>query len=1467
MLDSIIRFSIHNKALVALMTIALMIWGGWSATQLPIDAVPDITDNQVQVITSAPSQSAPDIERLVTFPVEQTMATIPDIEEIRSFSRFGLSVVTLVFKEQVDVYWARQQVGERLVEAKSLIPDGVGVPALAPLTTGLGEIYQYVVHTLPGYEGRYDAMELRTIQDWIVRRQLLGVEGVADVSSFGGFLKQYEIALDPMQLRSMAVSIGDIFDALAQNNENTGGAYIDKQPYAWYIRSEGLIGNLDDIRNIPIKMGPTGIPILLRDVAKVDFGHAVRYGAMTRNDEGEVVGAIVMMLKGANSSKVIENVKERIAQISKTLPKGVVIEPYLDRTKLVDKAIATVTTNLTEGALIVVFVLVLLLGNVRGGLVVASVIPLAMLFAIALMHLFGVSGNLMSLGAIDFGLIVDGAVIIVEGTLHHLASRDGTAKLNQLEMDREVAHSAGKIMSSAAFGEIIILIVYLPILALVGVEGKMFKPMAQTVAFAILGAFLLSLTYVPMVSALFLSKKAARKRNVSDRLIGFIQKLYQPTLVYALRQRWAVLGAAVTLFAFGIWVFGQLGAEFIPTLDEGDFAVETRVLTGSSIEETIRVAQAAGKVLQDEFPEVVTVVGKVGSSEIPTDPMPVEACDLIIVLKDKSEWVSADTRDALAEQMHARLTELIPGVSYSFQQPIQMRFNELMSGARQDVVVKIYGENLDTLARVAAAIGQLAGRIEGAKDLYVEQATGLSQIVVAYRRPQIARFGLTIGDVNRAINTGFAGQSAGMVYEGERRFDMVVRLATDQRQSIEDVRNLPIMTADGQSVPLRQVADVNLQIGPNQIQRDDAKRRIIVGFNVRGRDVESIVEELQAMVDKEIDFPDGYYPTYGGTFENLIAARARLMIAVPAALVLIFLLLYFAFQSFGQSLLIFTAIPLSAIGGILALWIRSMPFSISAGVGFIALFGVAVLNGIVLIAEFNRLRRAGMDDVHAIILKGTATRLRPVIMTAAVASLGFLPMALSGSAGAEVQRPLATVVIGGLVSATLLTLLVLPCLYWVSQKGLRRPEKKAAAQGMGAGKALLLLLFALSLPFAPQAQGLTLAAAEARAVAYHQEMQLAGMAVQYQEALAKTQGELPKLDAQVMVGQYNSAEWRDNNFSLSQSMPFPTVFAHRKGLAQAQVQEAVLQQAVTRNEVVYQLRDTWSRLHYLYAHGAALRSQDSIFAALERAARLRYETGEANLLEKANAVTERSKVQNQLSLNNIDIKMALHKLQWMIHLDVLPDFGDTTWATLPPPSVDLTAPSAEGNPYLATLDQAAVIAQQEKALLHSKMLPGISLGYFNQTLIGYQTRNGNEVFFGPNTRFQGITLGLSIPLWIKPELAKLDAAQVQIANAKRARTLGDQNLQHLIVQEMMTLDREATSLAWYATAALPNAALILQQSTKAFAQGEIAYTSHMLHLQQAIALQTDHLQAMLRYNQSVLRLHYLLGTFSNSNSN
>lgn len=1034
MLNKIIAFSIKNKLIIGLFTFGLFIYGLLEVKRLPIDAVPDITDNQVQIITTSPSLGAEDVERFITFPLEQANNNIQGLKEMRSFSRFGLSVITLVFDDDVDVLMARQQVAERLQQTE--IPKELGIPTMAPITTGLGEIYQYVLRPKKGYEHRFSAMDLRTIQDWVVRRQLLGIDGVADVASFGGDLKQYEVAINPMQLKSMQITMQEVFTALEQNNQNAGGAYIEKGPNVLFIRTEGLAENIEDIENVVIKNLPNGTPILIRDVAKVQYGKAIRYGAMTYNGEGEVAGAVVMMLKGANSNEVIQKVKDRVEEIQKTLPEGVKIEPFLDRTKMVNNAISTVAKNLTEGALIVVFVLVLFLGNVRAGFLVASVIPLAMLFAIIMMNIFGVSGNLMSLGALDFGLIVDGAVIIVEAVLHkfHDLKKEKITAISQQRMDYEVETSASKMMNSAVFGQIIILIVYLPILSLQGVEGKMFKPMAQTVAFALLGAFILSLTYVPMMSSLFLSKKINYKKNFSDKMMERLEIFYEKSLAKVLSLSKLVIASVLALFVVAIFLLTRLGGEFIRTLPEGDFAVDTRVLTGSNLKTSTDAVQQASKILLEKFPEVEKVVGKTGSSEIPTDPMPIDASDMMVILKPRDEWTSAKTYDDLAEKMTDELKRNTLGTTFSFQYPVNMRFNELMTGARQDVVCKIFGENLDSLKIYAEQLGEISKKIQGAENIYVEPISGTPQIIISYNRVAMAHYGVNISDVNRIVNTAFAGQTAGVVYEGEKQFDLVVRMGEEQRKNIDDVKNLLISLPSGQEIPLSQVANIELKESVNQIQREDTQRRIIVGFNVKGRDIQTTVADLQSEVEKNLKLPAGYFVKYGGTFENLQQAKERLSIAVPVSLALILLMLYFTFRSLKYGLLIFTAIPLSAIGGIFALWLRDMNFSISAGVGFIALFGVAVLNGIVLVAEFNR-QKEQYSNLKEAVQMGSKSRLRPVLMTAFVASLGFLPMAISTGEGAEVQRPLATVVIGGLLLATFLTLYLLPILYiWVENK-------------------------------------------------------------------------------------------------------------------------------------------------------------------------------------------------------------------------------------------------------------------------------------------------------------------------------------------------------------------------------------------------------------------------------------------------
>ncbi len=1446
MLDNIIKFSIKNKLIIGAFVLILIGWGIYSLKQLPIDAVPDITNNQVQIITSAPSQSAQDIERLVTFPIEMTMSSIPNIEEVRSFSRFGLSVVTIVFKDNVDIYWARQQISERLNEAKNNIPNGVGLPEMAPVTTGLGEIYQYTLFAEEGFKEKFPIMELRSLQDWVVRRQLLGIKGIADVSSFGGFLKQYEVALQPERLQTLSVSINEVLEALSKNNQNTGGAYIDKNPKAYFIRSQGLIQSSEDIQNIVIKNTQNGTPVLIKDIGKVQLGSAIRYGAMTRNGEGEVVGGIVMMLKGANSSKVIKRVKERVAQIQKSLPEGVVIQPFLDRTKLVDKAISTVSTNLIEGALIVILILVLLLGNLRAGLIVASVIPLAMLFAIILMNLFGVSGNLMSLGAIDFGIIVDGSVIIVEATLHYLVMKKSGKKLTQSEMDEEVYQSASKIRTSAAFGEIIILIVYLPILALVGIEGKMFKPMAITVSFAILGAFILSLTYVPMISALFLKKTIRHhndKKNISDKIIGALQNFYTPILEFVLNYKKSVLIVAILTFLWSLFTFKNMGSEFIPSLDEGDLAVQATVSTGSSLSYTIDITNKSSKLLLAEFPdEIEQIVSRIGSSEIPTDPMPVEVADIIIILKNKSNWKKARTKNELTEKMNHLLDENMLGVNFGFQQPIQMRFNELMTGARQDVVLKIYGEDLDKLVKYGNELGKIIPEVAGAEDLYIEKMTGLKQIVIDYKRNQLALYGLNISDVNTAVNTAFAGQIAGSVYEGEQRYDLVVRMSKENRANINDIRKLYIMTANGVQIPLENVADVSFKTGPNQIQRDDAKRRITVGFNVRGRDVASIVTELQQKVSKKIQFDTGYYITYGGTFKNLEEARTRLGIAVPVALLLIFLLLYFTFKSIKQSFLIYTAIPMSAIGGIFALWLRDMPFSISAGIGFIALFGVAVLNGIVLIAEFNRLKKNGITDVKEIIKKGTSVRLRPVIMTAMVASLGFLPMAISASAGAEVQKPLATVVIGGLISATLLTLLILPVLYLFSERKSIKINSK-----------ILSLLFIISGSLFVQSQEITnknpqkLSEQDAINIAlkksvtnYKSDLNIAKKKAGIRSAITLNPLSLKYQDVGVSAG-LSEKEWSANQ-------NFGTVLTHlqKRKLAIAKHELAISENEISKKETIRNARSLYQQWNYLYGLISLVKEQEKNSNLIKNISNKLYNSGEIGGLENDLTILQSLDIQSKKSTIYKGFTSVENKLKELLQIKtaIIPQIKFPVKKTVKNAVLlkNNIKKDSLSKAFLEILSKREKVAKKNILVAKSIYSPEITAGIVNR-----KTENATD--------YTGFNIGLNVPISFWSNNAKIKQQKIiseEITFENEANKIAIQNNFKSLQEQIKYLKTELASIDRMKI----KAEKFIKKLKLAYTSGEIDAYQYNQSFNIYFQVMQNYLLLIHNYNQTVISYEF-----------
>jgi cobalt-zinc-cadmium resistance protein CzcA len=1460
MISRIITFSVKNKFIIGLFIIALTGWGIYSLTRLPVDAIPDITNNQVQVISLAPSLAAQEVESFITSPIELAVASIPDIVELRSISRLGLSVVTVVFEDKVDVYWARQQLSERLKEAEESIPPGLAKISLAPVSTGLGEIYQYRLTVKKGYEKKYTPMELRTLQDWVVRREMLGTPGVADINSYGGFVKEFEIAVNPERLRSAGLTLTDLFTALENNNENTGSAFIDKKPNAYFIRGIGLVRSIEDIEKIVVKSTSTGIPLLIRDIATVQFGNATRYGAFVV-DTTEAVGGVVMMLKGANAHQVIDNVQERIVSIQKSLPVEVRIEPYLNRSDLVSRAIGTVSRNLIEGALIVIFILVLLLGNMRAGLIVASVIPLSMLFAVSMMNIFGVSGNLMSLGAIDFGLIVDGAVIIVESVVHRMAvtgvsTEPGKTSFTKEQMDENVLESAKRMMSSATFGQVIILIVYLPVMALVGIEGKMFRPMAQVVTFALIGAAILSLTYVPMASALFLKRNNSDKPGLSDRIMAGIGKIFDPSIKYVLQHKLTVSALAVVLFIFSLFIFGNLGGEFIPQLEEGDLAAGVMTLQGGSLSNTIDKVKTANKILLENFPEVKHAVCKIGAGEIPTDPTPMETGDYIITLKDKSEWVSAETREELVSKMEEKLV-VLAGVKFEFQQPIQMRFNELMSGSKQDIAVKIYGDDLDVLAKSANDAAMIIQSVPGVADINVEKVTGLAQIQVEYNRDRLAQYGISVADVNSVLRAAIAGSQAGVVYDGERRFALVVRLDRDYRNSIDEIRNLSVSLPDGHHVTIDQLADISVKSGPAQVSREDTKRRITVGFNVRNRDIQSVIHDVSEKIDRNIKLPTGYYITYGGQFKNLEAAQRRLSIAVPVALLLIFVLLYFTFNSVKQSLLIFTAVPMSAIGGVFALWIRGMNFSISAGVGFIALFGVAVLNGIVLIAEFNRLEKEGVSDIYERVITGLKTRLRPVIMTAAVASFGFLPMAISTSAGAEVQKPLATVVIGGLITATLLTLLILPVFYILFSSGKKISGMKFKLL-KSSPVALLLLIFSFSGTIQAQpTREVNLKQAIQTALDSNLAVKSAAITVEVSRALRSASFDLPKTAIDGQYGQINSFS-NDNSVTVSQSFAFPVVYANRYKLANANINSTEWAYKVSQLEIASQVKMVYYQYLYLLSQQKLLQYQDSLYSGFLRAAELRAAAGETNRLEMITARSQTLEIRNKLFRVNSDINVYGRKLAILLNIkgSVYPSEKELHRIDM---VIDADSLAISSNPALNYIRQQAEVSRLENKLERSQMLPDLSIGYFSQSMRGVQEINGVPHTFGGSDRFTGIQAGISVPLWFVPYSSRSKAARL---NYEKALVDAENYSKSLSGSYQALIDdyrKYSSSVDYYENQAVPEADMIIDQAVRSYKTGVLDYLDFVQTLTRAVEIRQNYLDALNDCNQTIISIEFVTG--------
>lgn len=1461
MINSIISFSIRNKLVVGLFVLGLIFWGGYSLSKLPIDALPDITSNQVQVITQSPALAASEVEKFITYPLEISLRTIPNVKDIRSISRMGMSIITVVFEDEVATEVTRQQVAEKLKAAEPYLLQGSGIPELAPITTGLGEFFQYTLEVDPAFKDQYSLADLRTYQDWIIKRQLLGIKGVVEVSSYGGHLKQYEVAVDPERLRAMNVSVNEVFKAIQINNSNSGGGYIEKGTDAYFIRSEGMLTSLEDIENTVVSQrGEAGLPVLVKDVAKVGFGKAIRYGAMTRNGKGEAVGAVMLLLKGANANQVVQDVKAQLEIIGKTLPQGVHVVPYLDRSVLIGRAINTVEKNLIEGGLIVVFILVLLLGNLRAGLIVASVIPLCLLFAFALMHIFGVSANLMSLGAIDFGLIVDGAVIIVESIIHRLHSHRKGEELSQQAMDEEVGISAKAIFGSAAFGVIIILIVYLPIMALGGIEGKMFRPMAQTVSFAILGALILSLTYVPMMSALFLSKKISHEITIADRIMGFLYRGYQPLIHWALKQRkWVVIGA-FGLFSASIALFMTLGGEFIPELNEGDFAVETILPTNASLSQSIKINSAAQAMLLKKFPtEVKQIVSRIGASEIPTDPMGVNACDLIIQLKDPSEWKNAETMEELEAKMDEAL-DVYPEVNFEFTQPIQMRFNELIAGVKSDIAVKIFGEDLQELFDHATEASRYIRSIDGVGDIKVQQIDGIPQLVVKYNRVKMAQYGLNVNEVNSAIKMTFAGETAGIVMEGEKRFDLVVRMDSVHRQDIQNLRELYIDLPSGSQIPLQEVAEVNYENAPLEISRDNTHRRITIGINVRGRDVESVVADIQKVMKNKITLPAGYYVTYGGTFENLQAAKSRLALVVPIALALIFVLLFFTFQSFLEAAIIYLAIPLSAIGGVVALWLRGMPFSVSAGIGFIALFGVAVLNGIVLLSFFKQLANEGLG-VEERLKKGLELRFRPVIMTAAVASLGFLPMALSHSPGAEVQRPLATVVIGGLITATFLTLVVIPVVYSIV---MGRREQKLKAKGLGMIVLFILMSFSSFAETKPEAtktqstksrsdDPLTKSRSDDPRLSLKACLSLAstrnallatGLAdIKTAEALINSGKELPKGTVDAQYGKTQTYYSQDFTVMASQSIPWPTLLkAQVKSLTSAKVlSEKRLK--ITQNLVASSVKFYYYQILAQQKNLTFLASQDSLYTLMKRAATIKFQQGETNRLELMAAETRlREFQQKRLSLE-ADQKTAYQNLAYWINEpgefeiegkeSLAMESGQAGLDLSKNPTIELLAEQVEHGKLLTAVER-------------ERLKPDLRIGVTTQSI---------ENVGGQNF----VQAGLAIPIFGKGQKAKIASAKLQEEAFVSQKIQAESALQTDYKNAEAAVAKYRASLAYYTSTALPQAALLEKTALKSYQQGEIEYVEVLQNTQQAWQIRESYIQEVNAYNQAIITRQTIIG--------
>lgn len=1421
-MEKIIRFSLRYKAAVLLFTAIIVFGGIWSALNLPVGAVPDITNNQIQVITTSTSLSAEDVEKLITAPIELEMGNIQGVKEIRSVSKFGLSVVTIVFDDAIGTYLPRQLVAEKLVTAAASIPDHYGKPFMGPISTGLGEIYQYTLDVKPEFKDQYSTMELRTIHDWVVRRQLAGIPGVVEVNTWGGFLKQYEVAVDPERLRGLNISLADVMRSLESNNSIQGGAYIEHAGNTYFVRGEGRMNSVQDIENtMVVRRG--GSSVLIRDVGEVRYGHAPRFGAITANGEGEKILGQVMMLKGANSLAVIDAVKDRVQAVQATLPEGVFIKPILDRSDLISRTTSTIETNLIEGCLIVVFVVILLLGNWRSGLIIGSLIPLSLLFALILMKIGGVDANLMSLGAIDFGIIIDGAVIIVE----FLAFRIGASyqALQSLPAEEQkamrseiIASSTSKMMKSAFFGQLIILIVFIPILTMTGVEGKMFIPMALTFSFALIGAMVLSMTYVPVVSELFL-KGGKEKSQISSFIFLRLEALYTPVLTWALNNGKATLGFALAILTAGFMIFSTLGGEFVPTLDEGDYVIQPVLPTGTSLAETVRITTLIEKELTSKFPEVDQVVSRIGAAEVPTDPMSMEESDIIIRLHPPETWVSAQSKDALADSMKVAIQRVV-GIDMEFTQPIEMRFNELITGVRADLAIKVFGHDLDVLFSKATDIKRLIENVEGAADITIEKVEGTPMIQVNYKRDVMARYGLSIDDVSKTVAAGVAGITTGNIYEADRKFDLVLRL-NDDYQDAEGLGQVLIDLPEGGKIPLSELANVETIQTPAKISRDAAQRRIVVGVNVRNRDLESVVTDVQNILIKELDLPSGYTISYGGQFENLRRAKDRLIIAVPVALLLIFIMLYIAFKSVKESLLIFSAIPLAAVGGIVLLWIRDLPFSISAGVGFIALFGIAVLNGIVLIEHFKEMRHEGHDFTIDMIIRGAKSRLRPVLLTASAAALGFLPMAISHGAGAEVQRPLATVVIGGLITSTLLTLIVVPVFYLIMNKTAKLPRTTI----------MIILLLVGSSHVNAQ---LTM---EEAIQASHElpALKAAHLEFEQAEAMRTTYSSFRLPEVYHAYDENNIAE---NGFPISvwgvsQSIALPGSNSGLKKQAQVNVEMASVMVEVKGRLVESIVQQAFLEVVYADNQVFILEGFKPMFDELVSTAELSVSLGESPGIEVLRAKNRKQQFLAEFDQARSRQTTALFQLAQLIDREV-------------PSVVDSLVLLSPFEADIQTLEYRMLGFEKEKSIYAEKSA--------RQELLPVLQA---EVFQGSNNQvnaqsYSGFRIGMQLPLWPSTVKSKQRVAQLQqeIANARMEENAMNNDFHRIELERQIS--QLYSQIEQFRSTSLPLAKSIKSQLAIAKEAGEIDFFYYLNALEEAKVIELEHIEKCREYNLNVI---------------